>query len=149
MKGFIDVKCTFGKEIGTGFTTVTTTIKLKNLEVKYHSLKDLSSMVVPVRHEMKFSRVQLIAARRNLTGNLEDKGGIVFPKNPAEFNHVIKEDGTDYYVVKTDIGTPEKPEPKTFYLNQDQRDMLEFFKLEYEFTDTTEFKDPEDTEDND
>ena len=143
MKGFIDVTSTFGRKPGELIPTVSTTIKLKNLDVRFHSLKDLSSMIVPVRYEMKFSKVQLIAARRNMLNNLEDKGGITFQKNPAEFLHVIRDDGSDYYVVKTDIGTPDHPEPKSFYLDPNQKEMLPYYKFEYEFTDTKEFSDPE------
>ena len=36
-----------------------------------------------------------------------------------------------------------KPYPKSFYLNHDQIDLLDFYRLEYQFTDVKEFNDPE------
>ena len=143
MKGFIDVTVNFVKDGTTGLQKPVTFIKIKNLDIQYTGKKGLSCMFVPVRHEMTLSRVQVQAARRKLLADIENKNGLVFPSNPAEFNHVIKEDGSDYYVVVADIGTKEKPCPKSFYLNHDHIDLLDSFRLEYQFTDVKEFNDPE------
>ena len=147
MKGFINVKCVVGKDNNTGEQKVTTYCIIQNMESKYHSKKDLSSIKVMSSREMKFDRLQTVALRRKMIDKLEDKGGILFPACPAEFVYGTREDGSHYYAVFANIATEDKPEYKSFYLSNDNVEYIESFKLQYEFTET-DIKDPEALEDN-
>ncbi len=147
MKGFINVKCVVGKDNNTGEQKVTTYCIIQNMETKYHSRKDLSSIKVMSNREMTFDRLQAVALRRKMIDRLEDKGGILFTQCPADFVHGTRKDGTRYYAVYANIGTEEKPEFKSFYLTPDNEEYLASFKLQYEFTDE-DYKDPEDLESN-
>ena len=147
MKGFVNVKCVVGKDNNTGEQKVTTYCIIQNMESKYHSRKDLSSIKVMSSREMKFDRLQTVALRRKMIDKLEDKGGILFPACPAEFVHGTRGDGSRYYAVFANIATEEKPEYKSFYLTPDNEEYIESFKLQYEFTDA-DIKDPEALEDN-
>ncbi len=139
MKGFVEVRCSVSKDQKAG-NVVTTYAIIPNLDTRWRSSKDLISMKIESSREMKFSRLQLIAARKNMSAHLEDKGGIRFEKCPAEF---IYNKSKDYYAIFANIGTEDHPEYKSFYLNTDYRELLDFYKLEYEFTEVDDIADPE------
>ena len=139
MKGKINVKCVIGKEFNTGDFTVTTTATIENKEGNVNFGKGYANVVVKPRYELSFETLQIIAAKKNMLSHLEDKGGIVFKDLPAEFIYAkAKNEDRYYYAIIVDLGTPDFPVKRTFYLNQKNEYYLSLFKPEYEFTKTDE-----------
>lgn len=136
MKGLIDVRCTIGRDYNTGDLYVTTTCKIENKESKYHTKKNLSSIVLKSKYEIRFDMLQVLAANHNMIDRLEDKGGIVFPDCPADFIYQENEDGSHYYLVLVDLGTKDMPYLRSFYLSKSNELYLKAFNPVYQFTKT-------------
>ena len=139
MKGKINVTCVIGKEFNTGDLVVTTKAVIENKEGNVNFGKGYANVVVKPRYELSFETLQIIAAKKNMLSHLEDKGGIVFKDLPAEFIYAkAKNEDRYYYAIIVDLGTPDFPVKRTFYLNQKNEYYLSLFKPEYEFTKTDE-----------
>ena len=139
MKGKINVTCVIGKEFNTGDLVVTTKAVIENKEGNVNFGKGYANVVVKPRYELSFETLQIIAAKKNMLSHLEDKGGIQFKECPAEFIYAkAQNEDRYYYAIIADLGTPDFPVKRTFYLNQKNEYYLSLFKPEYEFTKTDE-----------
>ncbi|MCR5224069.1 MAG: hypothetical protein K6C11_02865 [Bacilli bacterium] len=137
MKGKINVTCVIGKEFNTGDLVVTTKAVIENKEGNVNFGKGYANVVVKPRFDLSFETLQIIAAKKNMLSHLEDKGGIVFKDLPAEFIYAkAQNEDRWYHAVIVDLGTPDYPVKRTFYLNQKNEYYLSLFTPEYEFTKT-------------
>lgn len=151
MKGKINVTCVIGRDYNTQEDVVTATkIKIENKDSKVSFGKGLDGITVKTKYPVSLDTLHIIAEEKGILAHLEDKGGLVLKDCPAEFVYAkAKNEDRWYHAVIVQVGTPNYPVKRTFYLNEKKAYYLSKITTEYEFTKVeTLLDDSSESEDN-
>ena len=149
MNGKITVKCAITKDF-SGELVVRSRAIVKNLKTTSAFGKNYGDLQVKPKYEVKFDTLQYLASLHNKMQNLDDKGGITFENLDANYFYSKKLNSDEvYYAIRVNLGTNDKPMPRTFYLSAMQQETLKTMKLEYQFDEAEyiEETNPEEDED--